>query len=165
PSALGLAAGFAINVMVRRALEAEPLDPAQVRAMLALAARNHIELDVPNLNVIVDQRMTRAMLALQAAPRVPGLLEQAAAIAGAMNALPFTANIWQAQNLWYEIWHKMHTRQARRANDAVLEQTLFAELGRLLSIAPTQLAAGEWVDTVQQAPPQTAAGSSRSRRA
>ncbi len=147
PPALDVAASFAINVKVRRALEAEPLDLAKVHAALALAKADHITLDVANLNFVVDQRMTAAMRALRAAPRIPGVLEQAVAVATAVSALPFAGNIWQAQNLWYEIWNQTHKGAARRANDKVANEQLFAALGKLLSIATAQLPVSERVGT------------------
>ena len=147
PSALGLAAGFAINVLLRRAIEAEPLDPAQVRAALALADADQITLDVANLNFVMDRRMTQAMLALQAAPRSFAVMEQAIAVATAAHLLPFAANIWQAQNLWYEIWKQTHAGGARRANDGVADEAMFAALGGLLKIASAQLTSAERVGT------------------
>jgi alpha-amylase/alpha-mannosidase (GH57 family) len=145
PAALDVAASFAINVKLRRALEAEPLDGARVRTALALAEADHVKLDIANLDFVVDQRMTAAMQALQAAPRIPGVLEQAVAVATAMRALPFAANIWQAQNLWFEIWDQTHKGIARRANDKVANEKLFGELGTLLSIATAQLPVRERV--------------------
>jgi alpha-amylase/alpha-mannosidase (GH57 family) len=146
PPALDVAASFAINVKVRRALESEPLDLPKVRAALALAASDHITLDVASLNFVVDQRMTAAMRALRAAPRIPGVLEQAVAVARVIRDLPFAANIWQAQNLWYEIWNHMQQKStSRRANDRIANEELFAELGTLLSIATKQLPVQERV--------------------
>jgi alpha-amylase/alpha-mannosidase (GH57 family) len=149
PASLDVAASFAINVKLRRALEAEPLDGARVRAALALAAADNVKLDVANLNFVVDQRMTAAMRALQAAPRIPGVLEQAVAVATAMRNLPFAANVWQAQNMWYEIWNQIHKGAARRANDRIANEPLFATLGTLLSIATAQLPVRERVGTSQ----------------
>ncbi len=149
PASLDVAASFAINVKLRRALEAEPLDGARVRAALALAAADNVKLDISNLNFVVDQRMTAAMRALQAAPRIPGVLEQAVAVATAMRNLPFAANIWQAQNIWYEIWNQTHKGTARRASDRVANEPLFATLGTLLQIATAQLPVRERVVTSQ----------------
>ncbi len=145
PASLDVAASYAINLKLRRALVAEPLDPARVRAALALAEADHVNLDVANLNFVVDQRMTGAMRALQAAPRIPGVLEQAVAVATAMRSLPFAANIWQAQNVWYEMWNQTHKGTARRANDRVANEQLFNTLGTLLSIATAQLVVPERV--------------------
>ncbi len=149
PASLDVAASFAINVKLRRALEAEPLDGARVRAALALAVADHVKLDVANLNFIVDQRMTAAMRALQAAPRIPGVLEQAVAVASAIRSLPFSANIWQAQNIWYEIWNQTHKGAARRAGDKVVDEQLFSTLGSLLAIATAQLPVRDRVGTSQ----------------
>ena len=147
PASLDVAASFAINLKVRRALEAEPLDVTRLQAALALAETDHIKLDAAKLNFVVDQRMTAAMRALQAAPRIPGVLDQAVAVATAARTLPFAANVWQAQNLWYQIWNQARKGTARRANDKVAEESLFANLGSLLSIAVAQLPADTRVGT------------------
>ncbi len=141
PSALGMAASFAINVLLRRALEAEPLDAAQVRSALSLATADGIPLEIADLNFIVDRRMTAAMQALRASPRSLAALEQAVTVATAVRALPFAPNVWQAQNLWYEIWNQTHKGAGRRAGDGVADEILFNSLGDLLAIAPEQLTA------------------------
>jgi alpha-amylase/alpha-mannosidase (GH57 family) len=139
PSALSLAASFAINVMLRRALEAEPLDPAQVRSVLALVKADGISVDEAELNFIVDRRMSEAMQALLAKPRSRHALENAVTAATVARLLPFTPNIWQAQNLWYEVWRQTHPGSNRRVSDGVADESAFANLGHLLSIAPPQL--------------------------
>ena len=45
PSALALAANFAVNTMLRRALEATPIDQAQLQATLALATQDKVAFD------------------------------------------------------------------------------------------------------------------------
>ncbi len=153
PAALDVAASFAINMKVRQALESEPLDIGRVRGALHLAQADNVRLDAANLNVVVDRRMVGAMLALKAAPRIPGVLEQAVAVATAMREIPFMANLWQAQNIWYEIWNQAHQGVARRAADRIADEGKFKELGTLLSIAVSQLPEGKRVETGMRAMP------------
>src|SRR5271170_3053756 len=65
PSALTLAATFAINAGLRRALESVPIDTIQVRIYLGLAKSDQVELDKPLLGYIADRQMKRAMVELQ----------------------------------------------------------------------------------------------------
>ena len=65
PPALTLAAGFAINAGLRRALEADPIDQAQLRSFLSLAKADQVPLETATLSYIADQRMKRAMVELQ----------------------------------------------------------------------------------------------------
>jgi alpha-amylase/alpha-mannosidase (GH57 family) len=135
PPALTLAAGFAINAGLRRVLETDPVDLAQLRSYLALAKADQVQLDTNTLSYIADQRMKRAMADLQASAGSIELLDRALAVVRALSELPFYLNLWQAQNLWYEIFRTSDSalallepeHRSRRIAD-------FGELGRCLSI-------------------------------
>jgi hypothetical protein len=103
PPALTLAAGFAINAGVRRALGAEPIDQAQLRSFLSLAKADQIPLETPVLSYLADQRMKRLMIELLMSSGTQEILERALALARIVVELPFELNLWQAQNIWYEI--------------------------------------------------------------
>ncbi|MGP8251792.1 MAG: DUF3536 domain-containing protein [Terracidiphilus sp.] len=135
PPALTLAAGFAINAGLRRTLETDPVDLAQLRSYLSLAKIDQVPLDTSTLSYIADQRMKRAMADLQASAGSIELLDRALALVKALSELPFDLNLWQAQNLWYEIFRTSSSalallepeHRSRRVAD-------FGELGRCLSI-------------------------------
>ncbi len=131
PSALALAADFAVNVMLRRALETDPVDVQQLRSALALAEQDHIELDRQTLSFTADERMREAMAAFAAQPHDRSPLEEALAMAQALALLPFEADIWQAQNIWYRLQRGEHGASTVPPDNA----GLFQALGRALSIA------------------------------
>jgi alpha-amylase/alpha-mannosidase (GH57 family) len=103
PPALTLAAGFAVNAGLRRALEADTVDQAQLRSFLSLAKADEVTLDIPTLSYIADQRMKRIMVELQMSSGSMEMLDRALVLARALSELPFDLNLWQAQNIWYEI--------------------------------------------------------------
>jgi alpha-amylase/alpha-mannosidase (GH57 family) len=103
PPALTLAAGFAINAGLRRALESDPIDIAQMRSFLSLAKADQVPLETATLSYIADQRMKRAMVELQMSAGSLEMLERALTLALNLAELPFELNLWQAQNIWYEI--------------------------------------------------------------
>jgi len=103
PPALTLAAGFAINAGLRRTLESDPIDTAQLRSYLSLAKADSVPLETATLSYIADQRMKRAMVELQMSIGSLEVLDRAVALARTLCELPFDLNLWQAQNLWYEI--------------------------------------------------------------
>jgi len=142
PPALALAAGFAINAGLRRALEDEPVDLALMRSLLSLAKSDHISLDTTTLSFIADQRMKRAMLDLQTSSGSLEILDHALALAHTLVELPFELNLWQAQNIWYEIL------RASRSGFSALDpadrphwEKNFSELGSRLSIDSTAISA------------------------
>jgi len=146
PPALSLAAGFAINAGLRRALEADPVDQAQVRSYLQLAKSDKVPLETATLSYIADQRMKRVMVELQMSAGSLEMLERALSLAHTLVELPFELNLWQAQNIWYEILRtSSYALTSQISEDRPRWDKDFNELGKCLSIetevmrAPEQL--------------------------
>jgi alpha-amylase/alpha-mannosidase (GH57 family) len=136
PPALALAAGFAVNAGLRRALEADPIDVSMIRSFLAMAKSDEIALDTPTLTYIADLRMKRAMLELTMSSGNLEILDRALSLARTLTELPFELNLWQAQNIWYEILRgSPHSLTAHEAEERPRWDRDFRELGYCLSIA------------------------------
>ena len=107
PPALALAAGYALNANLRRALEAEEFDGAQVLALLELAQSDQVTLDSTQLSYVAGQRMKKAMTRLELAVEgeaPPELaITSARSIAECLRVMPFEVNLWQAQNMWNDL--------------------------------------------------------------
>ena len=137
PAALTLAATFAINAGLKRALESDPVDAVQARIWLNLAKSDQVVLDKPALGYLVDQRMKRAMLDLHETPEdVP--LDNALLIARTISELPFDLNLWQAQNLWYDTF-----RSLREDPPSTEWLEKLKELGRLMHISVEDIVSEE----------------------
>jgi len=135
PPALTLAAGFAINAGLRRALEGEPIDLATMRSLLQMAKADQVPLETATLSYIADQRMKRAMVELQISTGSLEMLDRALAMARTLVELPFDLNLWQAQNIWYEILRSSRsTLSALSPEDLDKWEKRFNELGNCLSI-------------------------------
>ena len=142
PPALTLAAEFAINAGLRRALEAEPIDQAVLRSFLQLAKSDKVKLDTTTLSYIADQRMKRAMVELQMSAGSLEMLERALTLARTITELPFDLNLWQAQNIWYEILRtSRYALTSQSAEDRPRWDKDFNELGKCLSIDTTAMLA------------------------
>jgi alpha-amylase/alpha-mannosidase (GH57 family) len=137
PPALTLAATFAINAGLKRALESDPVDAVQARIWLNLAQSDQIALDRPALGYLVDRRMKRAMLDLQESPE-EAPLDNALLVARTISELPFDLNLWQAQNTWYDIFR---TLRENPPSEEWLER--LKELGRLMHISVEDIVAEE----------------------
>jgi alpha-amylase/alpha-mannosidase (GH57 family) len=134
PPALTLAAGFAINAGLRRALEAEPVDVARLRSFLALAKADQVPLETAALSYIADLRMKRAMVDLETSSGALEMLDRALSLARTLTEMPFELNLWQAQNIWYEILRTSgHALTALSAEDRTRWDRDFNELGTCLS--------------------------------
>ena len=140
PEALTIAASFAIDAGLRRALESDSIDALHVRTYLELAQADQVPLQTPRLGYLADQKMKRTMVELQAEvadqAEHTSTLENALLVARTLNELPFELNLWQAQNIWYDIWR-------RAPQPAVPEPESwikgFHELGELLRISVDDL--------------------------
>jgi alpha-amylase/alpha-mannosidase (GH57 family) len=144
PPALTMAAGFAINAGLRRALEQEPIDLARVRSLISLAKSDGVVLESHSLRYLTDQHMKRSMVLLQSTPLEVDNLERALTLARTLRELPFELNLWQAQNIWYDTLMKS-SRFLLEVDATAAEQwrESFLELGRQLSIAVEQLVVEE----------------------
>jgi alpha-amylase/alpha-mannosidase (GH57 family) len=142
PPALTLAAGFAINAGLRRALEADPIEQAQLRSFLSLAKADQVQLEAATLSYIADQRMKRAMIELVMSTVSLEMLDRALSLARILVELPFELNLWQAQNVWYEILRSSsYALTSLSPEDRPRWDKDFGELGRLLSIDTTAIQA------------------------
>jgi alpha-amylase/alpha-mannosidase (GH57 family) len=135
PPALALAAGFAVNAGLRRALDGDPIDLALMRSYLKLAKSDGVQLETATLSYLSDQRMKLAMVELQMSTGSREMLERALTLSRALVELPFELNLWQAQNIWYEIMRSSsYALTSLAPEDRPLWDRDFAELGRLLNI-------------------------------
>jgi hypothetical protein len=144
PPALTLAAGFAVNAGLRRALETDQVDQAQLRSFMALAKADGVPLEIATLSYIADQRMKRAMVELQMSSGSLEMLDRALVMARTLIELPFELNLWQAQNIWYEILRSSnYALTALTADDRPKWEKKFHELGSCLSIDWAAISAQE----------------------
>jgi len=135
PPALTLAAGFAVNAGLRRALDADTIDLAQMRSFLSLAKADQVPLETATLSYIADQRMKRAMVELQMSSGSLEMLDRALTLARTLVELPFELNLWQAQNIWYEILRSSsYALTSLTDADRPRWEKDFGELGSCLSI-------------------------------
>ena len=142
PPALTLAAEFAINAGLRRALEGDPIDQATLRSFLQLAKADKVPLDTSTLSYIADQRMKRAMVELQMSAGSLEMLDRSLTLARTLVELPFELNLWQAQNIWYEILRTSnYALTSQIADDRPQWEKDFNQLGKCLSIETTAMTA------------------------
>ena len=153
PPALALAASFAINASLRRAIESEPFDSEAVGDLLLRATADHVTLDRAVLAFAASNRMKRAMVKLEllldtllitaeAAQQIEQGLNEALAVANMIRFMPFEVILWQAQNIWNDLLRRIEGRQDDEWD------TLFRKLGEAMNIAVDELVIEEGVAAI-----------------
>ena len=142
PPALAITATFAINASLRRALDSDNYDPAEVTRLLHRAEIDNVTLDAPLLSFTADKRMKRAMVRLEDNVESQNLtvLQETLALAESVQSLPMDINIWQAQNIWNDMLRRGNSQfWSREWRDD------FLKLGTSMNIAVEQLVTEESV--------------------
>jgi alpha-amylase/alpha-mannosidase (GH57 family) len=127
PAALGVAAQFAMHAQLRRALESDPIDIATIQRLLAQAREDAVVIDHSTLGFLAEQRMHASMERLQRSGGDAETVRSALALATALRALPFSVDLWQAQNIWYSLSPRLAGARKEQRDD-------FLELGNALNI-------------------------------
>jgi hypothetical protein len=100
-----------------------------------LAKADQVPLETATLSYIADQRMKRTMIELQNSSGSLETLDRALALGRTLVELPFELNLWQAQNIWYEVLRTPVNRlKVLAADDRERWEKDFSALGACLSI-------------------------------
>jgi alpha-amylase/alpha-mannosidase (GH57 family) len=148
PPALAIAANFAINASLRRAISADNFDAVEIEALFTRASADQIVVDKQVLSFAAGERMKRAMVALEAAAdkerattiAMPAAIRTALAIATGLRTLPFDVNLWQAQNIWNDLF-----RRSDQSYWSPEWKLAFKKLGEALYISVDELVIEEGV--------------------
>ena len=99
-----------------------------------------MKLDTTTLSYIADQRMKRAMVELQMSCGFARDARPRSELARTLVELPFELNLWQAQNIWYEILRtSSYALTSQIADDRPHWEKDFNKLGKCLSIDTTAM--------------------------
>ena len=99
------------------------------------AKADQVPLETATLSYIAEQRMKRAMIELQMSSGSLESLDKALGLARTLVELPFKPNLWQAQNIWYEIMRNSgYALTTLAPEDRQRWEKNFSELGACLSI-------------------------------
>ncbi len=147
PPALAIAANFAINASLRRAIEADNFDASEIDSLFIRATADQVTVDTATLSFAASERMKSAMTQLAATVDAgqPSLavLRRALAFALALRTLPFDVNLWQAQNIWNDIF-----RRSDQCNCSPEWKRDFKKIGEALYVCVSQIALDEGVPTL-----------------
>jgi alpha-amylase/alpha-mannosidase (GH57 family) len=137
PKGFSAAAEFVVNNYLRAALEHPSIDPNQVISLFETAKLEGVALEIASLEFGYRRSLEAAAMKF-AADLTPSTLQQFYAVASLLQHLPFSVNLWKAQNIYYDL--SKHLDATKRKELGLGGETglssagRFEELGRLLGI-------------------------------
>jgi alpha-amylase/alpha-mannosidase (GH57 family) len=131
PKGFSAAAEFVVNNCLRAALEQPSIDPNQVISLFETAMLEGVALDTASLE-FGYRRSLEAVAMKFAADLSPATLQQFYAFTTLLEHLPFSVNLWKAQNIYYDLLK--HIAPSIRKELGLASAGRFEDLGRLLGI-------------------------------
>jgi alpha-amylase/alpha-mannosidase (GH57 family) len=144
PKGFAAAAEVVLNQDLRAALEQDPIDGGQVNRLFECAKAEGIILEATTLEFAYRQSLERAASALALQSSLEAV-ERLRAAASFLPSLPFSANLWKAQNVFFQLLQRQYPRQreAEKRGDETARRWVacFEDLGRMLGfhITPPNL--------------------------
>jgi hypothetical protein len=137
PKAMATAAEFALNGMLRREIEAVPMDVERVRSLMEQVRAAKVNLDSTTLEYAARKALERLFEEFAANPENLEVLGRIEARIGLARSLPFSVVLWKPQNTWFEMRRTVFDGFAKRAaaGDAAAAAWVdrFLALGRSLA--------------------------------
>ncbi len=132
PKRLQVAAEIILNSDLRRVLEAEDLSLERANALLDEAWRAGVQLDGPTLEFALRRTIERLARQFHAEPRALDRLARLEAAVSLARSLPFSVNLWTAQNLFWEVLQSVFPAMEPRARAGDADSARWLELFRKL---------------------------------
>jgi alpha-amylase/alpha-mannosidase (GH57 family) len=138
PKAFYSAAEFVLNSNLRRAFEGEEVDVERVKSLLEEAKLEGVTLDAATIEYALRRSIERMAKQFSTNPHDFSLLQRLNAILELTRSLPFMVNLWEPQNIYYEVLKTVYPESRDRAEQgdesAKMWVAYFASLGEKLYI-------------------------------
>ncbi len=139
PAPFRTAGEFVVNTRLNRALKRVPPELDTAERLVREAKATRLELDRERIALVAGRTLQRLLESLAEEPEGPGRLEEAHRMALFLGSLPFDVDLWWPQNSYFQLFKKLHSGFAERAeegDDRAREWlTLFREVGETVGIA------------------------------
>jgi hypothetical protein len=133
PTILRVSAEFVLGNAVRRCVAAEDLDLNRVRMLLANAAQDGITIDPRCLESALRVQLNRLVERCAQKPANPESLQILEALVSFARVLPFKVDLWNSQNVYYELLGGLSSAPHLHSGNAWLDN--FRGLAGSLGIA------------------------------
>ncbi len=116
PRAFHSAAELVLNIDLHRALKSDPLEIETIKTLVNTAASWQVDLDMDGLAYDFKVSLEGMMAAFIRAPEDTTRLQELVAAVALARSMPFTVDLWQTQNQYYEILRNTLPAQQQRAD-------------------------------------------------
>jgi alpha-amylase/alpha-mannosidase (GH57 family) len=138
PRVFRMAAEFVLNRDIRATLSSPDVDLERARSLLEDAEATRVQLDREGLSYVVGKSLEHIAWELREQPHDLDRLQAWSNLATLTASLPFDANLWKSQNVFYELLGTVYpvVRERAAAEDGEARQwvELFTALGQQLSV-------------------------------
>jgi alpha-amylase/alpha-mannosidase (GH57 family) len=138
PHVFHVTAELIINLNLHQAVQSEVIDAETVKSMVAAAAKWQVELDDDGIAYDLKNTLEKMIATLAAGPTDAGNLKGVLAAVAMAKNLPFPVDMWQVQNIFWNIntanYTKIAAEAAKGDPQAKARAEDFIALGKLLSI-------------------------------
>jgi alpha-amylase/alpha-mannosidase (GH57 family) len=139
PKVLAVTSEFVLNSNLARCFEAEYLDLQRIHMLLEQAQTERISLNREGLAYALEKNLSYMMERFSKRPQNLGLLKKLEATLDLVARLPFSVNLWQVQNLYYDLAQNELPLAGQYGEEQGREwSTYFLSLGRKLGIKVEQ---------------------------
>ena len=114
---LAPAAEFVLNAELRKQFENGHPDPERVKSLVAEARSNHATLETDALAFAVKSHFDRLSDEFFTSPEAPDLLQRFSDSAALLPLLPFSVNLWKAQNIYDQLQANFLPKMRKRGDD------------------------------------------------
>ncbi len=138
PTPFPCTAEFVVNYNLRQAFLGEEISQEAIQGLLEEARALELPLEAVGLEFTLRKTLERLISKFRDHPGDPGLLKQLEVGLDTAKSLPFEVNLWQTQNVYYEMLHTAYPEwrwKAEHGDEAAHDWVIrFAALGGKLSI-------------------------------
>jgi hypothetical protein len=129
-------AEIALNLDLRQAFAEDPVDMERVKGLVAEIEEWRVQVDAVDLEFHLRRKLEKAMAGLADTPEDAVRLAKVRDLAETVTALPVAVNLWQVQNIYWQMTRTVYPGLAARAvsgdGSAAAWTEAFRDLGRLL---------------------------------
>jgi hypothetical protein len=132
PKPMATAAEFALNGLLRRELEAEPMDAERIHGLLEQVRVAKVNLDATTLEFASRTALEHLLEKFAADPGKTELLDRIEARISLARSLPFEVVLWKPRNIWFQLRRTVFDRIQKRAAAGEVEAAAWTERFRRL---------------------------------